>query len=126
MRIWIGEHEVSSGQFAVLFYGYEPALLGSPARLKALLTEACGHHLPKHTLTVQKQGPYLTAHVQARRADLMLRAHLADQRLLITCHAFSPEPRALIEALEFLAVRLDPHEVELIGFPEDGRSGCQP
>lgn len=126
MRIWIGDHEVSSGQFAVLFYGYDPARLSTPARLEALLAETCAHHLPRPTLAVQKQGPYLTAHVQAGGAELMLRAHLADQRLLVTCHAFDPEPHALIQALEFLAVRLDPHEVELVGFPEDGRSGCQP
>jgi spermidine synthase len=126
VKIWIGEHEVASGQFALMFYGYRPESIATPARARALLSEACGHHLRKHTLSVQRRAPYLTAQISSPLADLQLRVQVQDQRLLITCHALSPEPHALIELLEFLAVRLDPREVELIGFPQDGRSGRVP
>lgn len=126
MKIWLGEHEVSSGQFGLLCYGHEPARLATPGRWKALFQDAFQDHLPGLVVEAARRGPYVSIVCRSKLATVTARAQLEDTRVLLTCQAYDSEPRGLVEALEALAVRLEPREVDLLGFPDGGRSGRQP
>ena len=128
MRIWLGTHEIESTQYAVAMRGVERKLVARRSDVKRYVLDGLAP-LSRVETRVRKHGRGgVVAAALSTQAQLMLRVEPGDgQRTdaLLTVHGLR-SPERVLRAAEAVLLRLQPTEVDLIGFPQGGASGPQP
>jgi len=123
MNVWLDTHEVPADRFAVELHGCPAEPVSTPKRAAARLAEL---PLGKRDAKFRRAAGRVVGSLFAKRGHLLVEAEPegAAARVTVTAVAFG-DPGAVVPAVEGIANRLRPVEVDLVGCPGE-RSSRRP